>query len=62
MAEELVAGDGFAIDASVVHATANCARGVPGKEVVEWKANEVSSRAVRCLPDRPRKADAGHSA
>ncbi len=47
MAEGLVGGEGFAIDASVVKADANRARGVPGEQVVGWKADETSSRAVR---------------
>ena len=47
MAEGLVGGEGFAIDASVVKADANRARGVPGQEAVDWKVNETSSRAVR---------------
>jgi len=47
MAEGLVGGEGFAIDASVVRADANRARGVPGEEALDWKANETSSRAVR---------------
>jgi len=47
MAEGLVGGEGFAIDASVVRADANRARGVPGEQSVHWKANEASSRAVR---------------
>lgn len=47
MAEGLVGGEGFAIDASVVKADANRARGVPGERVVDWKATDASSRAVR---------------
>lgn len=47
MAEGLVGGEGFAIDASVVKADANRARGVPGEQAVDWKADEASSRAVR---------------
>lgn len=47
MTEGLVGGEGFAIDASVVKADANRARGVPGEQAVDWKANESSSRAVR---------------
>ena len=47
MTEGLVGGEGFAIDASVVRADANRARGVPGGEAAHWKRNENSSRAVR---------------
>jgi len=47
MKEGLVGGEGFAIDASVVRADANRARGVPGSEAAQWKSDENSSRAVR---------------
>jgi len=47
MAEGLVGGEGFAIDASVVKADANRARGVPGEQALDWKVNDNSSRAVR---------------
>lgn len=47
MTEGLVGGEGFAIDASVVRADANRARGVSGGEAAEWKSDENSSRAVR---------------
>lgn len=47
MTEGLVGGEGFAIDASVVRADANRARGVPGGEAAHWKSDENSSRAVR---------------
>src|SRR6266542_2823644 len=47
MTEGLVGGEGFAIDASVVRADANRARGVPGGEAAEWQSDEISSRAVR---------------
>lgn len=47
MAEGLVGGEGFAIDASVVRADANRARGVPGGDAAQWKSDESSSRAVR---------------
>lgn len=47
MTEGLVGGEGFAIDASVVRADANRARGVPGGEAADWKSDENSSRAVR---------------
>jgi transposase len=47
MTEGLVGGEGFAVDASVVKADANRARGVPGEQAVDWKSNEASSRAVR---------------
>lgn len=47
MTEGLVGGEGFAIDASVVRADANRARGVPGEQAADWKSDVVSSRAVR---------------
>jgi hypothetical protein len=47
MSEGLVAGEGFAIDASVIKADANRARGVPGTEVIDWNKGEGPSRAVR---------------
>jgi transposase len=47
MTEGLVGGEGFAIDASVVRADANRARGVPGEQAADWKSDVASSRAVR---------------
>jgi transposase len=47
MSEGLVRGEGFAVDASVIKADANRTRGVPGAEVVDWRADEAPSRAVR---------------
>ena len=47
MSEGLVKGEGFAIDASVIKADANRTRGVPGTEVIDWRKDEASSRAVR---------------
>lgn len=46
MSEGLVCGEGFAIDASVVRADANRARGVPGADA-NWSTDTCSSRAVR---------------
>lgn len=46
MAEGLVGGEGFAIDASVVRADANRANGVPGTAAVDWKSGTHSTRAV----------------
>ncbi|MFO1225313.1 IS1182 family transposase [Roseateles sp.] len=46
MSEGLVGGEGFAIDASVVKADANRARGVPGAEASALQDN-AASRAVR---------------
>ena len=45
MTEGLVGGEGFAIDASVVRADANRARGVPGAEAIDWKSGAHSTRA-----------------
>ncbi len=47
MAEGLVGGEGFAIDASVVKADANRARGVPGEQAMDWKNGTGATRAVR---------------
>jgi len=47
MAEGLVAGEGFAIDASVIKADANRARGIPGTEAIDWRQDDRQSRAVR---------------
>jgi IS5 family transposase len=47
MTEGMIGGEGFAIDASVVRADANRARGVPGAEAMDWKNGEGATRAVR---------------
>jgi hypothetical protein len=47
MSEGLVGGEGFAIDASVIKADANRARGVPGSETADWRKDAAASRAVR---------------
>lgn len=47
MTEGLVRGEGFAIDASVIKADANRARGVSGTEVIDWRQGNRCSRAVR---------------
>jgi len=47
MSEGLVGGEGFAIDASVIKADANRARGVPGTEVIDWSKGDGPTRAVR---------------
>jgi len=47
MSEGLVGGEGFAIDASVIKADANRARGVPGTEVIDWNKGDSPTRAVR---------------
>lgn len=44
MAEGLVGGEGFAVDASMIKADANRQRSVPGGE---WQAPEAANRAVR---------------
>ena len=40
-------GEGFAVDASVVKADANRARGMPGAQAIDWRGGEAPSRAVR---------------
>ena len=47
MAEGLVRGEGFAIDASVVKADANRQRGVPSAERIDWGNPELGTRAVQ---------------
>lgn len=47
MAEGLVRGEGFAIDASVIKADANRTHGVHGSEALDWRHDEAPSRAVR---------------
>src|SRR5450631_2958178 len=47
MSEGLVGGEGFAIDASVIKADANRARGVPGTDVIDWSKGDGPTRAVR---------------
>src|SRR5438067_13557503 len=44
MAEGLVGGDGFAVDASMIKANANRQRSVPGSE---WQCPEGANHAVR---------------
>lgn len=47
MKEGLVHGEGFAIDASIIKADANRARGVAGTETIDWNRGDGPSRAVR---------------
>lgn len=47
MAEGLVRGEGFAIDASIVQADANRRRGIPSEQPIDWSDPELGSRAVR---------------
>jgi transposase len=47
MAEGLVRGEGFAINASVVKADANRQRGVPSTETIDWSNPELGTRAVQ---------------
>jgi transposase len=46
MAEGLVRGEGFAIDASIIKADANRTRGVPGEDGVGWNDPKLATRAV----------------
>jgi transposase len=46
MAEGLVRGEGFAIDASVVKADANRQRGVPSEQAIDWSNPALGTRAV----------------
>jgi hypothetical protein len=47
MAEELVGGEGFAADASLIKADANKQRSVDGSEEVDWEAIAATRRSVR---------------
>lgn len=47
MTEGLVAGEGFGLDASVIKADANRARGISGTDTIDWRQGERQSRAVR---------------
>jgi len=47
MTEGLVGGEGFAIDASLIKADANCQHGVPGEDILENLNHDPPSRAVR---------------
>jgi len=46
MAEGLVRGEGFAIDASIVKADANRRRGVPSERPIDWSDPALGTRAV----------------
>ena len=47
MAEGLVRGEGFAVDASTVKADAQRQRSLPGEETLDWCADEDTTRPVR---------------
>ena len=47
MAEGLVGGEGFAADASLIHADANRQRSAEGSDVVDWDSLAASRRSVR---------------
>ena len=46
MAEGLVRGEGFAVDASIVQADANRRRGVPSEVQIDWSNPSLGTRAV----------------
>lgn len=46
MAEGLVGGEGFAVDASIIRADANRTRGVPAEDGVNWNEPKLATRAV----------------
>lgn len=46
MSEGLVGGEGFAVDASIVKAEANRARGLPGNQPIDWAHEICMTRAV----------------
>jgi transposase len=47
MAEGLVKGEGFAIDASIIKADASPANRVPGTEPIDWGRSDVQAHRVR---------------
>jgi hypothetical protein len=47
MAEGLVKGEGFAVDASIVQADANRRRGVPNETPIDWSDPKLGTRAVQ---------------
>jgi transposase len=47
MAEGLVGGEGFAVDASIIKADANRQRGVPGSQEIDWSDPALATRPVR---------------
>ena len=47
MAEGLVKGEGFAVDASIVQADANRRRGVPSETPIDWSDSKLGTRAVQ---------------
>ena len=47
MDEGLVSAEGFAVDASVIKADAHRARGIPGKDGLDWERPGRKTRAVR---------------
>jgi len=47
IAEGLVGGDGFAVDASLIRAGANKRRSAEGTEEVDWKELASTRRSVR---------------
>ena len=47
MAEGLVGGEGFAVDASLIRADANKQRSAEGSEAVDWEAMAETRRSVR---------------
>jgi transposase len=59
MSEGLVRGEGFAVDASIIKADANRARGMPGAEAVDWRGGDAPSRAVREYLEAIEQANSG---
>jgi transposase len=60
MAEGLVGGEGFAVDASIVKADANRRRGVPGGDEIHWPDPPRASRPVREYLAALDEAPCGH--
>ena len=61
MSEGLVAGEGFATDASVIKADANRQKGVPGAEAIDLLDTEHASRPVREYLDGLDKENPRHT-
>ena len=61
MAEGLVGGEGFAIDASIIKADANRQRGVNPYEVIDWGESKSVTRPVREYLDRLDEANGDKS-
>jgi len=53
MAADLVGGEAFSVDASLIKADVNPAKRVPGDAPIAWPERDKASRAVRDYPQPP---------